>query len=329
MPFIFQGFQRSNVIMQDKNYLLTTVHTRYLKGIAILFVLVSHIGNYSGKTWFTPLGGIGVSIFLFCSGFGLMSSYKKKGLSRFWIKKIYAVYIPFVIIETVAACFLRVNIRDYFLDILLLKTLNPYEWYMQYIVICYLIFFFVCRFFHNKTARYSIWGTFSVASFVICGNLQGEQCLSFLGGIYAAEHINTLKSYNKKKKIVIGFSLFVIAILFLLLKQTEFLRQQSHYIVTLLNLLIKSSAMLGTVFVTDSFRRIKMFSFLGGISYFLYLIHAHLMWIIAQNLTENYLINIAVFTAVSVILSWMFDRLMKKIKEKGKNDDTQGISFKQ
>lgn len=47
----------------------------YVKGIAILLVIISHIGNFSGKTWFTPLGGIGVAIFLFCSGYGVMSSY--------------------------------------------------------------------------------------------------------------------------------------------------------------------------------------------------------------------------------------------------------------
>lgn len=323
-------FQRGNVIMQNENNLLSTVHTRYLKGIAILFVLISHIGNYSGKTWFTPLGGIGVSIFLFCSGFGLMSSYQKNGLSYFWIKKIHTIYIPFIIIETIAACFSRSNILDYVLDILLLKTLNPYEWYMQYIVICYLIFFCVCRFCSNKTVRYCIWVGFSVVSFIFCGNLQGEQCLAFLIGIYVAEHINNFKQCNKRKERELGLTLIVVSILLLLLKQTDFLRQQSHYIVTLLNLIMKSNAMLGIVFVTNSFRIAnKVFSFFGDISYFLYLIHAHLMEIIAQNLTGKYMMNTLILVILSIGLSWIFVCFMKKIKEKRKNDDTQGISFKQ
>ena len=81
--------------MPNKTEMLSYDHTKYIKGIAIVFVLVSHIGNYSGKTWFTPLGGIGVSMFLFCSGFGLMSSYRNNQLSHFWIKKntfsLYAI----------------------------------------------------------------------------------------------------------------------------------------------------------------------------------------------------------------------------------------------
>ena len=37
----------------------------YVKGIAILLVIISHIGNFSGKTWFTPLGGLVLQSFCF------------------------------------------------------------------------------------------------------------------------------------------------------------------------------------------------------------------------------------------------------------------------
>lgn len=54
-------------------------HFEVLKGIAILAVLISHAGNFSGKTWFTPLGGIGVALFLFCSGYGTYCTLSSGG----------------------------------------------------------------------------------------------------------------------------------------------------------------------------------------------------------------------------------------------------------
>lgn len=78
-------------------------HFQYIKGIAILAVMIGHIGNFSGKTWFTPFGGIGVAMFLFCSGYGVMKSFQAKGLRHFWKNKLITVYCPFVIVEIIAA----------------------------------------------------------------------------------------------------------------------------------------------------------------------------------------------------------------------------------
>ena len=52
-------------------------HFQVIKGIAILMIMVAHAGNNSGVTWFTPLGGIGVALFLFCSGYGIYYSLMK------------------------------------------------------------------------------------------------------------------------------------------------------------------------------------------------------------------------------------------------------------
>lgn len=55
--------------------------TSVMKGIAILGVMLCHfMGTFgNGITLFTPLGGIGVSIFLIMSGFGLNESWKTRG----------------------------------------------------------------------------------------------------------------------------------------------------------------------------------------------------------------------------------------------------------
>lgn len=60
---------------EDKRFFFCSKqHFQILKGIAILVVMIGHCGNNSGVTWFTPLGGIGVAIFLFCSGYGIECS---------------------------------------------------------------------------------------------------------------------------------------------------------------------------------------------------------------------------------------------------------------
>ena len=64
----------TNLSFCDKN------HFEILKGIAIVLVITCHMMGNSGVAWFTPLGGIGVAIFLFCSGYGVYYSlYKNRG----------------------------------------------------------------------------------------------------------------------------------------------------------------------------------------------------------------------------------------------------------
>lgn len=63
-----------NYILGSKNYF------QYLKGIAILRVLVAYMGNYSEKTCFTPLGGIGVVLFLLRFWFDSVLSLERLSL---------------------------------------------------------------------------------------------------------------------------------------------------------------------------------------------------------------------------------------------------------
>lgn len=49
-------------------------YTDTLRGLAILLVLVCHVSSTMGTVLFTPLGGTGVALFLFLSGYGLNES---------------------------------------------------------------------------------------------------------------------------------------------------------------------------------------------------------------------------------------------------------------
>lgn len=101
--------------------------TEELKGLAILAVVLSHIGYFlvSDHRFLFPfsiISGVAVDLFLLLSGFGLTVSNLKKGtnLIKFYLKRLPRLFIPFWIILIVF----------FTLDFLFLK--NNYSW--QYIL---------------------------------------------------------------------------------------------------------------------------------------------------------------------------------------------------
>ncbi|MDU5108905.1 MAG: acyltransferase family protein, partial [Clostridium sp.] len=118
---------------------LSVYNTNLLKGIAAILIVISHIGNKYGIRYFTPLGGIGVSVFLMLSGYGLLLSYKKKGLNNFLARRFSGILIPYWIVVIIYS-FINIdifNIYDFIMQILLIKTI-PYTWFVQYIIILYI-----------------------------------------------------------------------------------------------------------------------------------------------------------------------------------------------
>lgn len=73
LAFIIAGINSTE--LQDEYF--GRSNTKVMKGVAILAVMLCHLmGKFGGgTTLFTPLGGIGVSIFLMLSAYGLNESY--------------------------------------------------------------------------------------------------------------------------------------------------------------------------------------------------------------------------------------------------------------
>lgn len=318
--------------MGNKMDALSKKHFQYIKAVAILAVIISHIGNFSGKTWFTPLGGIGVAMFLFCSGYGLLMSYYQKGLIGFWKNKFVAIYVPFAIVQAIAAIILRHPIGDVALDFIFIKRLNPLGWYLQYLVVCYIAFYVVVRWIPNISIRFAVWGTIAVLSFILCPNLQAEQAISFFCGLLVAEmsYRNRIFPINKKT-VMVGIIALLVSIGLLAIKQLPVARAQSHYVTTVLNLLLKSSAAMGIICITMVWAPIKkVIMWVGSISYPLYLVHGYFMPIIGNNRFGNYYINSIVMLLISFALAIGLHILTKLfIKRKENMYDTKSISNQQ
>lgn len=71
--------------IKDKIHLIAYEDTNIYKGVAILLVIICHVGNDFTRL-FTPLGGIGGAILLILSGYGLTCSYARNGLKDYWKK---------------------------------------------------------------------------------------------------------------------------------------------------------------------------------------------------------------------------------------------------
>lgn len=78
IPFIVAGVTAKS----EEFAFLDKKSTEAMKGVAILCVVVCHyMGTYgNGVTLFTPLGGIGVSVFLILSAYGLTKSWRCGGV---------------------------------------------------------------------------------------------------------------------------------------------------------------------------------------------------------------------------------------------------------
>lgn len=73
--------------------LLPRESSLYSKGIAIILVVLSHFaGLYTNLRYFSFFGGVGVSVFLILSGYGISSSIEKNKLNDFWKKRLISVF---------------------------------------------------------------------------------------------------------------------------------------------------------------------------------------------------------------------------------------------
>lgn len=134
--------------------LLNKSDTKILKGMASCFVVMSHYVVWSGgdnryiDIAISQLGGIGVLIFFFISGYGIYVSYinKEPGWA-FIVKRVKTVYLPYVIIKIVLEAILFIlgmQVRTW--GEALLSILLVEDWFIKVIIMQYIIFFINWRY---------------------------------------------------------------------------------------------------------------------------------------------------------------------------------------
>lgn len=286
--------------------------TTSIKGIAILLITISHIAGLGGTRIFTPLGGIGVSIFLFFSGYGITLSAEKKGVKCFWIKRIIGVYVPYVIIALlISITSYEYNLFDFFRSIVFVKSIVPYSWYLIYLSFWYLVFWLSFK--YDKKQLYVISGAILI-SFFLMPEIMAEQSLSFpMGMLYAMKKTELYKKNNFKRSV----GLFIIGVLFLAIKQIPKVRTAYEPIMKLIQLCIKLPLALFVIFV--SFYILKKYCLdslriIGKYSFEIYLIHGYILLMLEQVIYVNNLIGILTFIVLTGGLSIAFNHVYRRFK---------------
>ena len=287
--------------------------TNILKGIAILLVMFCHFwALYGGKfnRLATPLGGIGVSLFLMLSGYGLRISWRKHGISYWWRKRIIAVLIPYVISRIIAYWLWNpLNIKSFLYDITLLQPGYMHGWYMQYLLWWYVAFYFSSRIASDKSRfLYGLLAIFSLFLFLTTVSLKAEQSISFLAGVVLADCLSIDKLKQMNYKIII--LLFIISFVFLLIKQINYIRNSPPLLFKFVELIIKISSGGGICLAVLKFNILgpiflKALKWIGLISYELYLIHGYIL-----VRTQRNVLGIVVFCFLSFALAWCFHFLL-------------------
>lgn len=289
-------------------------YTTSLRGVAILIIMLAHCCG-SFFRYFTPLGGIGVAMFLILSGYGLNESYKNGGGGRFWVKRFQKVWIPYFILISIIAIIGRWSLQDYIVDVALLQTSY---WYIGYIFGCYLVFWISSVMFSKY--RILIMIVCALSTIFLLKGVEGEQGLSFIGGVLLSEKGKQFLTHNKTKMRAV-LACILIGVIFLAAKQMAWYREieaqqvclLNRHIVNVINIIAKFPIAMALIEGFAWFTRMmssKIILLIGTISYELYLIHM----IFIHSISGQVKVAVAVVIG-SILMSILFNKINNRVKE--------------
>lgn len=291
------------------DFIFSLDFTNYLRGAAILMVMVGHVSGMMNTVLFSPLGGTGVALFLLLSGFGLNESFKKQGLTYYWRKKVLRVLFPYFFVASLLYLFRwDFTWQDYFLDITGIKT---HYWYIAFLLKWYVAFWITSK--YCLRYRIILLLVMSMIILFLFPNIEAEQAFSFPLGMLISIHLNRVKTIKVKNIIIIACILFVVGTIFLLIKQHPIVRaQMSTWIYNVVQSFIKLPYAMFLVCLLRLFPQCiksKFLLFSGILCYELYLVHMPFYGYVEDSVWSGLLLFI-----VSFAISYPFYLLNNKIK---------------
>lgn len=316
------------------------IHTNIIKGIAILLVVTAHIDAYwSNIGGIQFIGGVGVSLFLICSGYGLYCSYTNVGLKNYFKKKIVKIWIPFMLVEILfMPLWNTISIKKVALDLLLIKPITSFGWYMNYIMICYIIFYFVITIKEHKKISdtetlkiflviFTIW--FILESTLLVNPdipmLKSQQMLSFIFGIYLAQNKNKIISMR------IGLVNIIIGIIMMGVTQIDVVKNLNFLEYNILSLLTVFPIAVGVLSITHKYKVLfqsKILFFISNISYEIYLVHQYSINILIKiKKYEGIIIFLLATLLLAYLLSLISNKFIKGLVRRSVNNDRFNGSY--
>lgn len=280
---------------KERYSLLSIRHTTLLRGWAILTVLFCHIGRALGVGKIQFIAGIGVSLFLILSGYGLHQSYKKNGLEGFWSKRLFRVILPYYAISFLL-CFLLGELSGAkIVQILIFKPM----WYISYLLVWYLLFYaaaMICRRYQAGDRQMLILLAVSAAVWFVIDSLffaagdtvelRARQMPSFVFGVALSMFPDDMISKMKGGRGGYKAALTLLSVICLFMTQIKFIESFPPILFNIIAL--PTVFILAATVLVSSFYFIRIWNnrflfFMGKYSFEIYLTQAYLQSLIRDN----------------------------------------------
>lgn len=338
--------------------------TKYLQGFLAICIMLHHIGQetcapwqtyrlYPGLEFFVPLGYVFVGIFMFCSGYGLMVSYKKKPnyLSNgFFRKRALPLLIGYYVsawIFFIARIIMGQKLSgwDTFCYLIGIKLSNPYGWFALAMPLFYLFFYLSFKHSRNPVLAtticvfaYTFLGTcINHNDYLMTGQWWYNCVQMFWVGILIAKYKDSVVAWAKKKFVL------KLVICILLLQGSWYLTNylqavfsyygQNARLPMYLTVLYRWICLLGDMLYTTLFGffilllgmkiRIgnRFLGFMGTITFEFYIIHGLVLEFFSYKFCDVVapivrITNVALLIVVVFVLSIPLSLGMKKICHK-------------
>lgn len=288
-------------------------NTTSMKGVAILLITISHMGDGFHITTFVSLGGIGVALFLVLSGYGMMESYKKNKLIGFWKKRFLRVLVPYIL----WVCFFSAYHLLVGRDIELLRY-----WFVEYIVIWYVVFYLSVRFLPKQ--KWIIFSFLAIFLYWFLPWWKAQQSLSFIAGMLISTYRKSIMKISMKSFLLIACLLLLVMMFAFIIKQWGPIGEEviigdvlfvnnwgdNHYLKKLAQIFIKLPIALFIITIIELLSRYKskLLYAAGLVSYELYLVQMSFY----TNIKCNYQ-NLILFCLEIVVCSYLLYKCNKKV----------------
>lgn len=198
----YSVFSNKQLAIRGGNFTKDT--TSIFKGVAIMMIVMGHVGQLVPFSRpFTPLGAIGVALFLLCSGFGIEKSFLKSGRKDYWKKRIINVWLPYALIELLCVWHHpEVGVTGVIADLLLIRPWHPFGWYMQVLFIWYILYYLTS--FVSKKMQVTSFILASILMICFWTPLRAQNSLSFLIGILFARNEAKFLNFANWKTLIVA-----------------------------------------------------------------------------------------------------------------------------
>lgn len=313
-----------------------------IRGILAILIVIHHFSGMISDTTaflvFTHIGYLVVALFLFISGYGLAYGVKNKpGYvkgAKFLYTRIPKLVIPYWIAVVLYAVgyFLAnliyqdgqtVSVKNVLLSFVSYKNIVGSSWYIFELIILYVIFFVAFKFKNQKASITSLFVAVAVCAivFYFCddfSNVWYRSIMAFpLGVVYSLKQ-DRIEAFFRKKT-VLKYALTIVILIVLMGAKYICVIIEYESLQVVFDILTSAFFALVVILLLRKTKLSnKVLSFLGGISYEIYLIHFLILNLVNRyycygqiSLLLFFVISISLVVLVACIMNYVDKYLIK------------------